>query len=69
MIQLNANHIWYLVTAAQWTVLLSLLAFAGGAFVGLAEIAKDAQSYGYLSFSTEANDPLEECGKRRFSAG
>ena len=35
MIQLNANHVWYLVAAAQWTVLLSLVAFAGGALVGL----------------------------------
>ena len=35
MIQLNANHIVYLVSAAQWTLLLSLLAFAGGALVGL----------------------------------
>ena len=35
MIQLNSNHFLYLVTAAQWTVLLSLIAFAGGALVGL----------------------------------
>jgi polar amino acid transport system permease protein len=35
MIQLNAHHLWYLITAAQWTVLLSLIAFAGGALVGL----------------------------------
>ena len=35
MIQLNAHHVWYLIMAAQWTVLLSLLAFAGGALVGL----------------------------------
>jgi len=35
MIQLSANHVWYLVMAAQWTVLLSLIAFAGGALVGL----------------------------------
>ncbi|MGY2908018.1 amino acid ABC transporter permease [Bradyrhizobium sp. URHC0002] len=35
MIQLNAHHIWYLIMAAQWTVLLSLVAFAGGALVGL----------------------------------
>ena len=35
MIQLNANHVWYLIAAAQWTVLLSLIAFAGGALVGL----------------------------------
>ena len=35
MIQLNANHVWYLVAAAQWTVLLSLIAFAGGALLGL----------------------------------
>jgi polar amino acid transport system permease protein len=35
MIQLNAHHIWYLIAAAQWTVLLSLIAFAGGALVGV----------------------------------
>ena len=35
MIQLNSNHLVYLVMAAQWTVLLSLIAFAGGALVGL----------------------------------
>jgi polar amino acid transport system permease protein len=35
MIQLNANHVWYLIMAAQWTVLLSLIAFAGGVLVGL----------------------------------
>lgn len=35
MIQLNANHLLYLITAAEWTLLLSLIAFAGGALVGL----------------------------------
>jgi polar amino acid transport system permease protein len=35
VIQLNANHLLYLVTAAEWTLLLSLIAFAGGALVGL----------------------------------
>jgi polar amino acid transport system permease protein len=35
MIQLNAHHVWYLIAAAQWTVLLSLVAFVGGALVGL----------------------------------
>jgi len=35
MIQLNAHHFWYLIAAAQWTVLLSLIAVAGGALVGL----------------------------------
>ena len=35
MIQLSANHILYLVEAARWTVLLSLIAFVGGALVGL----------------------------------
>jgi len=35
MIQLSALHVWYLIMAAQWTVLLSLIAFAGGALVGL----------------------------------
>jgi polar amino acid transport system permease protein len=35
MIQLNANHLFYLLEAARWTVLLSLIAFVGGAIVGL----------------------------------
>ncbi len=35
MIQLSATHILYLIEAARWTVLLSLIAFAGGALVGL----------------------------------
>ncbi|MBS0539588.1 MAG: amino acid ABC transporter permease [Proteobacteria bacterium] len=35
MIQLNANHVLYLLAAAQWTIVLSLLAFVGGALVGL----------------------------------
>jgi polar amino acid transport system permease protein len=35
MIQLNANHFLYLVSAAGWTLLLSLIAFAGGALIGL----------------------------------
>jgi polar amino acid transport system permease protein len=35
MIQLSAHHVWYLIMAAQWTVLLSLIAFAGGSLVGL----------------------------------
>jgi polar amino acid transport system permease protein len=36
MIQLNANHLVYLIEAAKWTLLLSLIAFAGGTIVGLA---------------------------------
>ena len=35
MIQLSANHLLYLLEAARWTVLLSLIAFVGGALVGL----------------------------------
>jgi polar amino acid transport system permease protein len=35
VIKLNANHILYLVEATEWTVLLSLMAFAGGSVVGL----------------------------------
>ncbi|WP_395710673.1 amino acid ABC transporter permease [Reyranella sp.] len=35
MIQLSANHLLYLVEAARWTILLSLIAFVGGALVGL----------------------------------
>ena len=35
MIQLNANHFIYLLQAATWTLLLSLIAFVGGSVVGL----------------------------------
>jgi len=35
VIQLSANHLLYLVEAARWTILLSLIAFVGGALVGL----------------------------------
>ena len=35
MIQLNFNHLLYLVEAARFTVLLSVIAFVGGAVVGL----------------------------------
>jgi len=34
--QLGTNHLLYLLVAAQWTVVLSLLAFAGGSLLGLA---------------------------------
>lgn len=36
MNQLGTNHLLYLLVAAQWTVVLSLLAFAGGSVLGLA---------------------------------
>ena len=35
MIQLNFNHLLYLVEAARFTILLSVIAFVGGAIVGL----------------------------------
>jgi len=35
VIQLSSTHILYLVEAARWTILLSLIAFVGGAIVGL----------------------------------
>jgi len=35
MIQLNVNHLLYLVEAARFTILLSIIAFVGGAIVGL----------------------------------
>jgi len=34
--QLGTNHLLYLLIAAQWTVVLSLIAFAGGSVLGLA---------------------------------
>jgi polar amino acid transport system permease protein len=36
MMQLNANHLLYLLQGAKWTLELSLLAFLGGSVVGLA---------------------------------
>lgn len=36
MNQLGTNHLLYLLVAAQWTVVLSLIAFAGGSVLGLA---------------------------------
>ena len=35
MIQLNSDHILFLVMAARWTLLLSLIAFIGGTLTGL----------------------------------
>jgi len=35
VIQLNANHLLYLLEAARWTLLLSLIAFLGGGILGL----------------------------------
>ncbi|HYI05448.1 MAG TPA: amino acid ABC transporter permease [Reyranella sp.] len=35
MIQLSFNHFVYLIEAARWTILLSVIAFVGGAIVGL----------------------------------
>jgi len=35
VIQLNLNHLLYLVEAARFTILLSMIAFVGGAIVGL----------------------------------
>lgn len=35
MIQLNANHLVYLLEAARWTLLLSVIAFVGGGILGL----------------------------------
>jgi len=35
VIQLSFNHLLYLVEAARWTILLSVIAFVGGAIVGL----------------------------------
>ena len=32
----SLTHVGYLAVAAQWTLLLSLMAFAGGALLGLA---------------------------------
>jgi polar amino acid transport system permease protein len=35
LIQLNLNHLLYLIEAARFTILLSVIAFVGGALVGL----------------------------------
>jgi polar amino acid transport system permease protein len=34
--QLGINHLLYLLVAAEWTIVLSLIAFAGGSVLGLA---------------------------------
>ncbi len=36
MNQLGINHLLYLLVAAEWTIVLSLIAFAGGSVLGLA---------------------------------
>src|SRR5689334_2512144 len=48
MIKLNANHILYLLQAAEWTVLLSLIAFVGGSVVGLALALMRVSRIGFL---------------------
>ena len=35
MVQFTSVHVYYLLDAAKWTILLSLLAFAGGAVLGM----------------------------------
>jgi polar amino acid transport system permease protein len=45
MVQFSSVHIFYLIEAARWTILLSLIAFAGGAVLGLAlALARVSQS-------------------------
>ena len=36
MNQLSLNHLLYLLVAAEWTIVLSLIAFVGGSVLGLA---------------------------------
>jgi len=48
VIQLSANHLLYLVEAARWTVLLSLIAFVGGGLVGLPLAIMRVSSIGML---------------------
>jgi polar amino acid transport system permease protein len=54
VIQLNPTHFLYLVTAAQWTVLLSLLAFAGGTLVGLPVALMRVSNIAALRFAASA---------------
>jgi polar amino acid transport system permease protein len=35
MIQFGSVHVYYLIAAARWTIALSLIAFAGGAMLGM----------------------------------
>ena len=35
MVQFTSVHVYYLLDAAKWTILLSLIAFAGGAVLGM----------------------------------
>ena len=48
MIQLNLNHFLYLLEAARWTVLLSLIAFVGGGLVGLPLALMRVSKIGWL---------------------
>ena len=54
VIQLNANHFIYLLQAATWTLLLSLIAFVGGSIVGLAVALLRVSKIGLLRASPAA---------------
>jgi polar amino acid transport system permease protein len=46
--QLGVNHLLYLLIAAEWTVVLSLIAFAGGSVLGLAVALMRVSKLGVL---------------------
>jgi len=54
MVQFNWFHVGFLLQAAQWTVLLSLLAFVGGGVFGLAVALCRISRYPLLRWMTTA---------------
>lgn len=54
MVQFNWFHVGFLLQAAQWTVLLSLLAFVGGGVFGLAVALGRISRYPLLRWLTTA---------------
>lgn len=48
----GANEFWYLILAVRWTVLLSLVAFLGGAILGLAIAVMRAGTIAPLRWAT-----------------
>jgi polar amino acid transport system permease protein len=50
MVQFTSVHVWYLLDAAKWTLLLSLLAFVGGAVLGMTLALARVSRLGPLRF-------------------
>jgi polar amino acid transport system permease protein len=50
MVQFTSVHVWYLLDAAKWTLVLSLLAFVGGAVLGMTLALARVSSLKLLQF-------------------